>query len=499
MRRGPHPGAKPPGGAGMARADLPAALWVACAGALLGSLQYGYAVGVLNTSLTAVLDDLDTDADGLLSSAVVVGAALGALFAGRLADGLGPRRAQLLNSLPFAAGAALSAVARSPGAFLLARAVVGFGAGAASLLAPRYIAEISMPALRGRIGSQHQVFINVGILLAYLAGVPYENDFNGFNLRGQFVAWWRIMVALQLVPAALQALALLGSPESPVWLEGSGQSEAADEAFIALWGPYAIVPDMEDDSEHLLDPDQAAAARRKEGWSGLGKREYRRMLSLSLMLPLLQQASGINTVIYYSSMVFLRAGLKSPILGSIFVGAINLGFTAAAAALMDRWGRKPLLQASFGGMAAALAAVAAAVLIPSSPVVQGVTTVALMLLYVAAFAIGCGPIPWVVLSEILPPRIKGPAASLATAAGWCGNLAVTLSFDALLGRAGLGGAYLVYAALNAGAAWYVTARLPETKMKSLQEIEEMLLLPSRPPSVFEPLLRGQRSLPCDAS
>ncbi|KIZ00413.1 sugar transporter, partial [Monoraphidium neglectum] len=225
---------------------------------------------------------------------------------------------------------------------------------------------------------------------------------------------------------------------------------------------------MEDDSAHLLDPQEAAAARRKEGWGGLVKYEYRRMLALAVMLPLTQQASGINTVIYYSSMVFLRAGLSSPILGSILVGAINLGFTAGAATLMDRWGRKPLLQASFGGMAASLALVGAAIFLPTGPVVQGVLTVALMLLYVAAFAIGCGPIPWVVLSEILPSRIKGPAASLATAAGWLGNLLVTLSFDSLLGRLGLGGAYMLYAALNAGAAWYVTARLPETKMKSLE-------------------------------
>ncbi|GBF90824.1 plastidic glucose transporter [Raphidocelis subcapitata] len=486
----------------MAPGELPAALWVACLAALLGSLQYGYAIGVLNTSLSAVLDSLDTDDDSLLSSAVVAGAALGALCAGRLADGLGPRRAQLLNALPFALGGALAAVARGPAAFIAARAVAGFGAGAASLLTPRYIAEISVPALRGRIGSMHQVFINIGILLAYLAGIPYEREFSGFNLRGQFVAWWRVMVGLQLLPAALQAVALLGSPESPVWLEGAGHSEAADEAFLALWGPYAIVPGVEEEEDGgagLLDPAAAAAARRKEGWGGLAKPEYRRMLSLSLLLPLLQQASGINTVIYYSSLVFLRAGLKSPILGSILVGAINLAFTGVASALMDRRGRKPLLQVSFAGMAVSLAAVAAAGALPVPPIAAGLLTVALMLIYVAFFAIGCGPIPWVVLSEILPPRIKGPAASLATAAGWLGNLAVTLSFDALLSRLGVGGAYLLYALLNVGAGWYVSAHLVETKMKSLQEIEEMLLLPPRAASPFEPLLQPRAAAAQEAS
>lgn len=147
-------------GASAMHDEYPAALWIACVGALLGSLQYGYAIGVLNTSLTAVLDDLDTDDDSLLSSAVVAGAALGALCSGRLADHLGPRRAQLLNTLPFALGGVMSAVSRSPITFLAARLVVGFGAGAASLLTPRYIAEISVPALRGRIGSQHQVCVN---------------------------------------------------------------------------------------------------------------------------------------------------------------------------------------------------------------------------------------------------------------------------------------------------------------------------------------------------
>ena len=472
------------------------------------------------------------------------------MAAGRAADAAGPRRAQLLNLAPFAAGALLSALAPSLGVFVAGRALVGAGAGAASLLAPRYVAEIALPALRGRLGALHQVAINAGILLAYAAGVPYERGFAGFNIGSGggsggggggsgsggdggggalFVAYWRVMLLGQLPLAALQLAALLRSPESPVWLEATaGLRDAADDAFLRLWGPYALGAEAAgdddgdgDDDENgggdqaqhfglgvgghphplLLGPadvqqqqqqqQQHQRQPRRDAFGGLLRREHRRMVALALALPLLQQASGINTVVYDSTAVFLKAGARSPVLASVVVGAVNLGCTLAAAAWLDARGRRPLLLASFGGMAAALAGVAAAAwLLAASPAAQGALTVALVLAYVACFAAGAGPVPWVVLSEILPPRLKGAAASLATAAGWLANLAVVLSFDSLMARLGVGGAYALYAALNAAACVLVYAFLPETAGKSLREIEQMLLVPPAAAATASGSVRG---------
>ncbi|KAF6258875.1 hypothetical protein COO60DRAFT_1076306 [Scenedesmus sp. NREL 46B-D3] len=155
-----------------------------------------------------------------------------------------------------------------------------------------------------------------------------------------------------------------------------------------------------------------------EGLGALLAHRYRLMMALAVGLPLLQQASGINTVVYYSSKVFASAGLSSPVVASIITGGVNLAVTLAAAALLDRCGRKPLLLVSYIGMAAALGAVAGLGLLPVSAGTAGVLMVLLVLLYVACFAVGSGPVTWVVLSEVLPPAIKGPAASLATAAAW---------------------------------------------------------------------------------
>eukprot|EP00877_Chromochloris_zofingiensis_P014348 jgi/Chrzof1/9167/Cz03g38140.t1 len=470
----------------------PLTLWISIGGALLGAFQFGYQIGVLNTALYYVTKDLTYDNEAVLSSAVVLGAMFGAICSGKFADKVGPKTAQIVNAVPFIIGAVLSAVSphRHVG-FLAGRVISGLGAGAASLYTPRYIAEIAPTSLRGRLGSQNQVFINVGILVAYSAGIPYENDFTGFEVKGHFICWWRVMIAASIVPVVAQVLVLLFCPESPVWLESQGDRESADVSCIRLWGPYAIVPDMESEDANLLNDEEDEAAQRTEGWTGLLKPQYKWMMMLALGLPLLQQASGINTVIYYSSSVFQDAGLQSPITGSIFMGLINVSFTLVAAAMMDKMGRKPLLQASFAGMAGCLAVVALIIYVPTSLAVQGMLTVTFILLYVCAFALGVGPIPWIVLSEILPPRIKGPAASLATTCCWAGNLLVTLSFNSMLDTLGIGGSYLLYAAFNCFGLWYVSTYMVETKCRTLPEIEEMLLLPEESwPSRTQALLAG---------
>ncbi|KAF8055122.1 menG [Scenedesmus sp. PABB004] len=515
----------------------PACLWWTAAASLVGAFQFGYAAALLNTCLPAVSKDLRFRHDDLLSSAVVVGAALGALAAGGLADRLGPRNAQAVTCLAFVCGALTTAAATGHRAFLFGRAVSGIGAGAASLLVPRTLCEVSPPGLRGWLGSLNQVLINAGILAALAAGLPLEAGVTRIALGGGAVAWWRAMAAAAVLPAVLQVFLLASCPESPVWLEGAGMRDAADEACMRLWGAAALLaePDYDYDAARAASLVSAAAQRapdppgeralrgaprgagglaapllrsssgpsgagssgggarepppggRPRGWGGLGARRYRRIVALCLALPLLQQASGINVVVYYSSKVFAGAGLASPIAGSIVVGGVNLSVTLGAARLLDRAGRRPLLLASYGAMALALGGVAAlgAARLPPAAAARGV--VGLLLLYVAAFAVGAGPVTWVLLGEILPPEIKGAAGSLATAGAWAGNLAVTLSFGGLVARLGLGGTFGLYAAANAGAAALLAWLLVETRCRTLAEIEQLLLLPDRPPCLRDPL------------
>lgn len=468
--------------------SYPRTLWVSVTGALLGSLQFGYQIGILNTAQPYVVKELHYHNEAVLSSAIVLGAAFGAITAGQIADGVGPRKAQLLNVIPFVLGVLLTAVAPvGYWGFLLGRLISGFGAGAASLYAPRYIAEISPVVYRGRLGSQHQVFINLGILAAYLVGIPYEHDFTGFHMF-HFISWWRVMIGIGIAPAVIQVAILLFCPESPLWLEGHGDEDKADEACIRLWGAHAIVPDQISEAPlldgHVEDEEERQA---QEGWSALLKPQYRLMLALGLGLPVLQQASGINTVIYYSSEVFQRAGLQSPILGSILMGLVNVAFTLVAASLMDKMGRKPLLQLSFLGMALSLMGVAVTIYVPTGEALQGALTVSLIILYVLCFAMGAGPIPWIYISEIMPLRIKGPAAALGTCLSWLGNLGVTLTFTHMLHAFGIGGSYLLYAALNLAALAYVTKYMVETKCCSMGEIEKLLLLPEDGPQGYSGL------------
>jgi hypothetical protein len=251
------------------------------------------------------------------------------------------------------------------------------------------------------------------------------------------------------------------------------------------------------------------------GFRGLLAPRYRRVMLLATALPALQQMSGINTVILYGSKVFSSAGVRSPIASNLIMGGVNLAATGGAAALMDRAGRKRLLTWSFVGMAACLAAMASFLLLPSesrgclagfralrvratrahsaaaviSPLLSLHTgpcpraaphrlaapaTFACVLAYIVAFALGCGPCPWVYLPEIFPEEIKGPAQSVGTAVSWLGNLAVGLSFPPMLRALGLGGSYAVYAALCAAAAAVCRQHMVETARRPLAEVHAEL-------------------------
>ncbi|CAL5223439.1 g5955 [Coccomyxa viridis] len=466
--------------------SYPALLWATVLIALLGSFQFGFHLGILNTAEAWVAKDLGLDLatqGAIITSAVIVGAVVGSLFAGQAADALGPKKALLLNNAWLLVGCVLcSGTPTGYWGLLAGRALAGIGAGAASLYVPRYISEVSPVAVRGALTTLNQVFICVGILVAYLVGLPYRNNTpQHAYIGGSDVAWWRVMLALGLIPAALQAIGLFFTPESPVWLEWKGRKAMAMYNQHRLLGPHwqeeGEVGDLEQVSTQPLnsESDDQAGEPQQGGWSALFDGRYRRIMILASALPILQQLSGINTVVFYSSDVFAKAGLESPVLGSIIVGAVNVVGTLVAAFLMDHAGRRQLLLVSHVIMTVCLAGLAISTWLPLSAAVEGWISLLAVMGFVLGFSQGSGPIPWVYLGEILPSEIKGPAAALCTSLNWASNLVVGLTFPAMLAGLHLGGAYLVYAVINGAAvvfAWFV---MVETKKRSLAQIQAQLL------------------------
>ncbi|KAK9866097.1 hypothetical protein WJX84_006291 [Apatococcus fuscideae] len=480
--------------------DFPGSLYAAIGTALLGSLQFGYHMGVTNTPLQFIAEDLRFSLErgsALVTSALLVGAAAGSLVAGQAADKYGPKHSLLLNNLLFVAGCVLTMTTPFGLTGMVAgRTAIGLACGAASLYVPRYVAEVAPPGIRGALSTCCQVMVTFGALLSYCVGWPYAAERAAFiKIGGLDVPWWRVMLGLGLLPAIGQMVGLAACPESPMWLDWVGRKPEAQKARQKLLGAAAEAIDSLDslpaDSEGLDEANLPLTERRSGSgsisgaeqvkddqagtWEDLLSMQYRRIMLLAAGLPLLQQASGINTVIYYSSQVFRDAGLRSPVAGSVAMGASNVIGTLLAAGLMDRLGRRPLLLFSHTCMAICLIAMSAAQFSPASMQVEGAITLSAILAYVFSFALGVGPVPWVYLPEILPDRIKGRAQAACTSLSWVANLMVGLSFPAMLSGLGIGGAYLFYVALNVAAVAFVATYMVETKQRSLANIKKELI------------------------
>jgi len=391
--------------------------------------------------------------------------------------------------------------ATSQGMMVVGRLVGGIGVGAASLLVPRYLSEIAPTRIRGLLGTFNQIFINLGIVSAFAIGWPLESvgPMTHVVLLGHEVLWWRCMFAAGLIPAVIQAIGMLFCPETPVWLLFSGLHLQATASYRALHGtnheyndnappPAAAhvhaVGSFENESpllsnESSRDDVHDIQARTHStpvvGLYSLFDRRYRLIMILALAIPLLQQFGGINTVILYGSDVFKTAGLHSPIAANLIMGCVNMGATCAAAVLMDRAGRKSLLTWSFAGMSLALGVMAAFLLLPTPAQLAGSVSFVGIMVYIIAFAMGCGPVPWVYLPEILPDEIKGTAQALCTAVNWLGNIAVGATFPTMMRSLGLGGSYALYAVFCCGGAVFCANWMVETKQRSLVDVHAGLL------------------------
>ena len=365
---------------------------VACVAAL-GGLLFGYDIGIISGALLFIekVFPLTPFLTGVVVSSILLGAVIGAGASGALGDRLGRRKMVLVAALIFAAGAVGMALSPTVGVLIFFRIVAGLAVGAASALVPTYISEISPTDMRGSLSSVFQLAITLGILLAYLVN---------FALAG--AGAWRWMLGLAAVPAAVLFVGMYLVPETPRWLI---KNEFMDEARAVLRrsrGREDVEGEIEEIQQVEREESQTGVRELLSPW-------VRPMLIVGVGLAMLQQFSGINTIIYYAPTIIKNTGLgdSASILATVGIGVVNVLFTLVAIWLIDRLGRKKLLLGGLSGMTLGTVLLGLGFALPSLSGIVSWITLGAMLLYIASFAASFGPIVWVMLPEIFPLQARG--------------------------------------------------------------------------------------------
>jgi MFS transporter, SP family, galactose:H+ symporter len=426
--------------------------------AALAGLLFGFDTGVISGAILFIKGafGLSPFAEELLVSAALVGAVGGSTLSGRLTDILGRKRAILITAAIFTVGSILCAVAGTIPVLIVGRLAVGVAIGVASYTAPLYISEMAPPKLRGALVTLNQLAITSGILLAYVVDAVFAPS-DG----------WRLMFAFGAIPAIVLGLGIAALPESPRWLLLHRRKAEAIKVLTRIRGTQDVTAEVNDILEHT-DPGHGRLA-------DLFSPIVRPVLFCGVALAVIQQITGINTVIYYAPTIFQAAGFHSnetAIIATAGVGLVNVLMTVVSIPLIDRVGRRPLLLISLSGMALSLAALGLGFAIGGEALKWiGVLSLAV---YIAAFAIGLGPVFWLLISEIYPLNVRGQAASIATMANWLSNFVVSLTFLSLLNALGSVWTFLLYAALSGVGVWFCVRFVPETRGVPLEWIERDL-------------------------
>jgi SP family sugar:H+ symporter-like MFS transporter len=445
--------------------------------AALGGLLFGYDSAVINGAVSAVEDhfEISKTVTGIAVAAALIGAALGAVMAGRLADKIGRLSVMKIAALLFLISAFGTGLAVNVEMFGLFRVIGGIGVGVASVIAPAYIAETSPPRIRGRLGSLQQLAIVSGIfislavdaLLAHLAGGSREVLWLGMEA-------WRWMFVIMAVPAVVYGALAFTIPESPRYLVATYRIPEARRVLSMLLGEKNLELTITRIQESLKSEKPPSWADLRKPTGGIYG-----IVWVGVFLSVFQQFVGINVIFYYSNVLWEAVGFgeSQAFIITVITSVTNILTTLIAIALIDKVGRKPLLLIGSAGMAVTLGTMA--VLFGTAPVVDGqphlggaAGPIALVAanLFVVAFGMSWGPVVWVLLGEMFPNRIRGAALGLAAAAQWIANCLITASFPAL-GDFSLGVAYGFYALCAVLSFVFVYKWVQETKGKHLEDMQ----------------------------
>jgi SP family arabinose:H+ symporter-like MFS transporter len=425
--------------------------------AAISGFLFGFDTAVINGVLLFLrrqfaLSNLATE---VAASSLLLGCLVGAAGASLVGDRIGRRKSLLLAATLFALSTVGAALAGSVSVFSTARLIGGMAIGLASVLTPVYIAEIAPAAIRGRLVSMNQLAIVVGILAAYVAG---------WGLAGLGDSSWRWMLGVAALPALAFFIGLLLIPESPRWLISNGRLEQGRSVLVRIYGPTQAA--------RQVDLVEQACSTEQGSWGEVFSRSMRRPLIVAVALAIFCQATGINTVLYYGSIIisehFQGQTAGTALLANVIIGGTNLLGTLFALRCLDRWGRRTMLLTGAAGMATSLILFIFAYHISGVP---PMLILACVLGYTAFFAFALGPIPWVVISEIFPNKIRGRAASIATSVLWTSTLIVTFTFLSLVHTLGISGTFGIYALLSMASYVFIWKMVPETRGKTLEQIQ----------------------------
>jgi sugar porter (SP) family MFS transporter len=416
----------------------------------------------------------DPSASGWANSCALLGCLAGALLAGGLSDRWGRKRLLIVSGLLFVVTSLGNALAENFGIFIAWRILGGVGIGLASNLSPMYIAEIAPAQMRGRLVSINQLTIVIGVLAAQLV-----NWALGHNLptgaTAEFIrdSWygeycWRWMFALTAVPALLFFLGMFFVPESPRWLVRRNRVEQAKDILMRIGGArYA------DGEAREVQATLATEDTQRVRFSELWAPRMRQVLVLGIGLAVFQQWCGINVIFNYAEEIFKAAGydIASVLSNIAWTGSVNLAFTVVAFGVVDRLGRRPMMLFGAAGLAVIYSVMGACYF----GGVTGLPVLALVLAAIACYAMTLAPVTWVVISEIFPNRIRGAAMAVAVAALWLACFILTFTFPMLNKILGPAGTFWLYAVICVLGTIFIYWKLPETKGKTLEELEQELV------------------------
>jgi len=460
--------------------------------AATGGLLFGFDTGVISGAIPYFQKKfaIGNNSIELITTSGLVGAVIGAIFSGRIADLIGRKKIILASAVIFIAGALWSGLADNAENLIAARLFLGVAIGVSSFSVPLYIAEMSPAGIRGTLVSLFQLLIVIGIMVSYFSD-------SAFSLPEGAVGYedcWRPMFYAGVIPALIMFIGMIFLPETPRWLMSRGDEFRCREVLIRVEEPHLVEETIEK-MRSEIESDKYS----KSVWSEIAKPWLRKPLIIATGIMFIQQFTGINTIIYYCPKIFLMSGFdgaRAAIIASISVGAVNVLFTVLSLFMVDRLGRRKLYFIGLSGMVISLITIGFCFAFQAAlGDAAKLTTILLIWSYCAFFDISLGPLGWLIISEVFPLKVRGVGASIGSFTCWLCNCAVAFTFfkivkgltipgtEIFLKNENLGnpaGAFWVYALIGIAGLIWGYYYIPETRNKSLEQIEEHWLMNRRP-------------------
>lgn len=430
-----------------------------------GGLLFGYDTGVINGALLYMTDDLGLTplTEGLVASSLLLGAALGAVIGGRSADRKGRRDTIVRLAILFLIGALACAIAPNTPLMVIARFVLGLAVGGASVTVPTYLSEMSPPNLRGSLVNRNELMVVLGQLLAFVS-----NAILG-NLYGDEHGIWRWMLAIAALPAIALWIGMLSMPPSPRWLAAQGRFDEALSVLRKVRTKQQARHEL-DEIKRFVQKDQATQTG---SWKDLKTPWLRRVFVVGIGLAIVQQITGVNSIMYYGTQVLTESGFgrDTALVANIANGTIAVTAVLVGMSLLNRIGRRPMLLGGLIGTTLALGLIGVLAMTMAPSAARGYAILGAMVLFLAFMQGSVAPVVWVMLAEIFPLPIRGLAMGVAVCALWIENFVIGLLFPVIVDLFGMAPTFFLFVGLGVIAMIFVYFCVPETKGRSLEQIE----------------------------